>query len=83
MHLSDKGMWLMQALFVPLLILAAPVTGRINLTLSFFQALAHIGTLRQARQEARATRRLSEREVMDRIMATPLSSEPNHHNPVS
>ena len=35
-HLNDWGLWLQHVLFVPLLLLAAPFAGRINLTLSFF-----------------------------------------------
>ena len=75
-HLNDKGLWLGHVLFVPLLLVLAPLTGRINLTLSFFQALSHLGALRQARREVRSTRQLSEREVIRRIKATSLPSEP-------
>ena len=70
-HLNDWGLWLQHVLFVPLLLLAAPFTGRLNLTLSFFQALGHLGAVREARRQARATRHLSEREIIRRVMVPP------------
>ena len=70
-HLNDRGLWLQHVLFVPLLLLAAPFAGRINLTLSFFQALAHLGAVREARRRAQATRRLSEQEIIRRVMVPP------------
>lgn len=67
-NLSDRGFFLRHLLAVPVLVFLGPLTGRTNLTLSFFQALGRLGPLKESRRRARASRRLSEREIIDRVM---------------
>jgi GT2 family glycosyltransferase len=69
-NIHDPALSLAHAMFLPLLLVAAPFTGRVNLTLSFFQALGRLGALRESRRKAKALRSLSERQIISSIMET-------------
>lgn len=67
-NIHDPMLFLAHVFFVPLLLVAAPFAGRVNLSLSFFQALGRLGALRESRLRAKADRKLSERQIIGRVM---------------